>query len=422
MMYRYDFPDQFEGLERTDFSQYSGNIVLWGAGKIGSITAYLMKQQGIKVLAIVDILPAKQGTKFCGLDVISPQELLQRYRNAEVVITTVGRNDVVEWLTEQKFTAWHDVWPLLLEFDFGDYSDQNQMYMSRMIGYYFRTVARALELKRKFLVNRLRVMVTSRCSLRCKECSVFVPYVQHPQDDSWEQIISDIKTFLDAVSALQEVELWGGEPLLHPNLPEIITALANEPRIHQISVITNGTILPDEKLIKSLKTDPRIIFRISCYGALSSKLKEAEGLMQENHIRCEIINYKTWYKNSEIKVLNETDEELRKKFNCCMEGNGIAVWRGKLCFCATLPFLLEAGAFPESDENYYDIRRTDLERTQMIAGIYQYAERANTDRYIDACRYCTGKTSTNFSQVMPVAEQTKILLKISDFCKTDTEG
>lgn len=412
MIYRYEYPETFDGLERTDFSLYSGNLVLWGAGKIGSITAHVLKQKGIKVLAFVDMLSSKQGTKFCGLDIISPETFFRDYANSELIITTVGRADVVPLLEEHGFTNWHDAWPLLMEFEFADYSEYNQMYMTRMIGYYFRTIARELGLKKRFLVSRLRVMVTSRCSLRCKECSVFVPYVKNPHDDDWEQIVSDIKIFLDAVKELQEIELFGGEPLLYPNLSKIVSALKNEERIKQISVITNGTILPDDQLIQALKNDSRIIYRMSCYGSLSTKIEETESILKMNGIRHEIIDYKTWYKNSEIKLLNETDEQLRKKFSCCMEGCGMAYWCGKIYFCATLPFLIEINAFPQSDDNFYDIRNSVSDYQKKVEEIYQYAARSNTDCYVDACRYCTGKSTANFKQSVAVAEQVKGLMEM----------
>ena len=255
-------------------------------------------------------------------------------------------------------------------------------------------------------------MVTSQCSLRCKECCTFVPYVKHPRNDDWEQTVSDIKTFLDAAKSVQEVELLGGEPLLHPCLSKIVTALKNEPRIDQISVITNGTILPESALIEALKADSRTIFRISSYGNLSSRIDDIVPLLQHNGIRYEIIDYKTWYKNSEIKLLNETDAELRKKFNRCMEGCGMVSWRGRLFCCLTLPFLVEEGIFPEANDNFYDMRRKDLDHQQLIDEIRDYIDRSNTDQYVDASRYCTGKSTANFEQPVSVAEQAKGLLEM----------
>lgn len=412
MIYKYELPEQFSGLEKTNFAQFSGNIVLWGAGKIGSIVAHIFKQKGIKALAFIDSSPLKQGTEFFGLKVISPDTFFQDYGNTELVITTVDRDNVIDELTAHNFKAYYDVWPLLLEFDFTDYDYQNQMYMTRMIDYYFRTIARSLNLKNPYLVNRLRVMVTSRCSLRCKECSTFVPYVQNPQDDDWEKIVEDIKFFLDAVGKLQEIELFGGEPLLHLHLDKIVGCLKEEKRIKQISIISNGTIFPSQSLIDALQNDPRTIFRMSSYGKLSTKIERIEKTLYDKGIRYEVIDYKTWYKNSEIKLLNETDAELRKKFECCMQGSGLVCWMGKVFFCVTLPFLIEQGALPKADDNFFDMRNNNFSRSHLIEELHRYAERSNTDNYVDACRFCTGKSSTNFEHAIPVAEQVNVLLKV----------
>jgi hypothetical protein len=153
---------------------------------------------------------------------------------------------------------------------------------------------------------------------------------------------------------------------------------------------------------------------MSSYGKLSTKLSEAEDILRDNGIRCEVIDYKTWYKSSEIRPFNETGAALRKKFNCCMQGCGLLYWCGKLFYCATLPFLIEVNAFPKSSENYYDIRNETIDRVRLLDEICVYADRANTDRFIDACRYCSGKTSSNFEHSVPVAEQVKGIIKIPD--------
>lgn len=414
MIYKYNEIDMFEGLERPDFSKYSGNLVLWGAGKIGSVVAHVLKQKGIKAIAFVDMEKTKQGTKFCGLNIISPEELFANYKDSHIIITTVDRPGVLAQLEKNNFSNWDDAWSLLEEFDFGDYNEQNQMYMVRMIDYYFREVSRELGLKSSFIVHRLRVMVTSRCTLNCKECSAYVPYVQNHHDDDWKKIVADIKVFLDAAGKLDEIELFGGEPLLHPDLYKIVSALKFEPRINQISVITNATLLPSDELIKTLTDDKRTIYRMSSYGKLSTKLEETETILKQNNIRYEKIDYKTWYKNAEIKKLDESEEVIKKKFTCCMEGSGLVYWCGKIYFCTALPFLLEVNAFPQSNDNFFDIRDSNLERDELVNKLYQYIDRSNTDQYIDACRYCTGKSTINFRQFLPVAEQVKGCLKMPE--------
>lgn len=412
MIYKYDEIDMFDGLERPDFSKYSGNLVLWGAGKIGSITAHVLKQKGIKAIAFVDMSKSKQGTKFCGLDIISPEDFFANYKTSHLIITTVDRPGVLNQLNINGFSDWDDAWPLLEEFEFGDYDDQNQMYMVRMIDYYFREVARELGLKSRFLAHRIRVMVTSRCTLNCKECCAFVPYLKNHHDDDWEKIVADIKVVLNAVNEFQEVELYGGEPMLNSDLPKIVVALRREPKIGQISIISNGTVLPSDELIQAILQDKRVIFRVSSYGSLSTKLKEVENILKQNNIRHEIIDYKTWYKNSQIKKMDETEDEIKRKFVSCMEGCGLVYWSGKIYLCQTLPFLLEVNAFPHSDENCFEIRNSTLAHDELVEKLRDYIARSTTDNYIDACKYCTGKSTSNFKQAVLVAEQAKGQLKM----------
>ena len=96
----------------------------------------------------------------------------------------------------------------------------------------------------------LRVSLTDRCSLRCTYCMPHDFAAWLPNEDLLT--IDELLTVIEvAVSeGIQEVRLTGGEPLLRPDIVEIvsrISALSNAPKL---SLTTNGLRL--EKLAQPL--------------------------------------------------------------------------------------------------------------------------------------------------------------------------
>jgi len=412
MIYRYENPEIFEGFEKPDFKQYSGNIVLWGAGKIGSAVAHKLKTLSIDFLAFVDINESKHGDTFCEHKIISPEQLAKDYPNAVIIATTIYRSDVFK-LFETSSVLIFDAWSLMLEIDWDGYEYMKNLYMERMIDYYFSVLSRDLKLKKKYFVNHLILNITNRCTLRCEECAVFIPYIEHPCDYDTDSILTDAKNIIEAIGPFKELNFFGGEPFLHKDLTELIRSFKDERSFERMCIITNGTILPDEKMIKAMKDEPRIYIRVSDYGKLSSKMDALIKCCQDNGIRCEHIDYKFWYKKAEIRDFNETEKQLRYKFNCCMGASFPCVSNGKLFLCKPAMVLCEMGIFPESSENYLDlINLRDVEKSERNKIIHKYIERMDTDDFIDACRYCQGKPNLMGHDIVPPAVQAKGRLKL----------
>lgn len=89
-------------------------------------------------------------------------------------------------------------------------------------------------------IDYLRLSLTPACNLRCRYCT--------SSGDDREQSIMDNcdLVFLVGVAAelgIRRVRLTGGEPLLKPDLPELIADLCNLNGISEVSLTTNGHLL-----------------------------------------------------------------------------------------------------------------------------------------------------------------------------------
>src|ERR1022692_2119869 len=86
--------------------------------------------------------------------------------------------------------------------------------------------------------------VTDRCNLRCRYC---MPEEEHgwlPREKllSFEEISELAGIFTEV--GIEKVRLTGGEPLLRKDLPVLARMLAQNPRIRDLALTTNGVLLP----------------------------------------------------------------------------------------------------------------------------------------------------------------------------------
>ncbi len=107
-------------------------------------------------------------------------------------------------------------------------------------------------------ITYLRISVTDRCNLRCvycmpKEGLSKIP----PQAGQWqvrsdqlsvEEIVRVVETA--AKGGVNRIRLTGGEPLVHPQVVEIVRRIASIPGIEEVSLTTNAMLL--ERLAQPL--------------------------------------------------------------------------------------------------------------------------------------------------------------------------
>ncbi len=92
-------------------------------------------------------------------------------------------------------------------------------------------------------VNYLRVSVIDRCNLRCHFCMPLHGLQFHAPDEllTFDEIILTLQ--VASRLGIDRVRLTGGEPLLRPNLPELIGRIKRETGIRQVAMTTNAMLL-----------------------------------------------------------------------------------------------------------------------------------------------------------------------------------
>ncbi|MCK5757461.1 MAG: hypothetical protein KAH14_00090, partial [Clostridiales bacterium] len=66
-----------------------------------------------------------------------------------------------------------------------------------------------------FELDYVEVFITSRCNLRCRDCSILVPYLPKLEDFNVDEAINDLNELLELVDCIHKVEILGGEAMLN---------------------------------------------------------------------------------------------------------------------------------------------------------------------------------------------------------------
>lgn len=93
-------------------------------------------------------------------------------------------------------------------------------------------------------IDYLRLSVTDRCNFRCVYCmpAEGVVFKPHEQILAYEDMVFFVKTAAEL--GIAKVRITGGEPLARKGLTDLVRQIRAIPEIRDISLTTNGVMLP----------------------------------------------------------------------------------------------------------------------------------------------------------------------------------
>lgn len=236
-----------------------------------------------------------------------------------------------------------------------------------------------------FIIPYLPVMVTTKCTLKCEYCNNLMPYFKEKACDSdIEVIVDSVKSVAGISDKILFLELVGGEPFLYRKFDELLEKLVKINKIEQIVIVTNGTVIPNEKVTKLLKKYD-VLIRVSDYGYLNKIVKFVQ-YAEENELNIWVTS-SDWMYPGKPQKRDELKYDLCKQFEKCFFTMQCKyLYEGKLFHCARAASLY-ALEYERNMEclNVKNITADDLRRFYLE----QY--------YSEACAYCylfTDKTRT----------------------------
>lgn len=249
----------------------------------------------------------------------------------------------------------------------------------------------------RFELERISLILTMRCNLRCRDCCVQAPYYQEKYHPTLEFIKSEIDRLFQIADIIRFFSIEGGEALLRSDFAEILQYLARyqEQVGVEIPVITNGTVIPGPETIQAAAAlGDKMRFIVDNYGAVSPHVEEIAALLEKNRIRCTVRNYDDdcycggWvdlYGSYEKKRDEAGAEVLHGQCAWVQKLKGVMeIIGGQIYFCPASRVFYERGLAVAEDERIdFMADRSPEELRRQILRLFE-------KKALAACQYCNG--------------------------------
>jgi organic radical activating enzyme len=257
----------------------------------------------------------------------------------------------------------------------------------------------------------LTVLVSSKCNLKCKLCATYSPQQgARARFYDLEKMKRSIDRFFEAMGSVRLLTFSGGEPLLHPQLPELLKHCQQYiDRVEKFEIITNGTIVPNDKLIEILRFSDKVDLLVDNYGpSISKKVAEIDKVLNENNITHRIRKYygedphlNGWIDTSDFSPKNRTEEEIHEVFARCnymtVFKNSYLLFESFICLCYVNHTLVDS--VEDDKTQYIDMCDESIDTDTLKKQLLSFRDRY----YLKACTNCLGSATTDPRQ--PPAEQ-----------------
>ena len=350
----------------------------------------------IRIEYVVDNDKKIQGTYFEGLRVLSPEELCFD-KGIKIIISNMymgTRVKISNQLDEMGFVE-------NVDYTYGEivFSVFNWLLFHKIASQY------------------VEIPITTFCSLNCKNCTAYTPYVEKHHHLPFDKIAEETDLYFNVIDYAGRFRVLGGEPFLYPELGRYLEYIGKKyrNRIGELCVVTNGTIPIQSQWMSLIKQYDVTLF-VSNYAQTGHRLASPEKYKKLLHILdAENVRYyfpenQKWLDLGKPEKKALSDTELKDRFSDCRHYCRSIV-QGNLFMCATWAFATIGGIYKDDWSRFVGEEILDLrvlkqkDPEERFAELFRFdIEMSTQNGYLDFCQYCQGFGSKN-THFVPVGEQ-----------------
>jgi organic radical activating enzyme len=314
----------------------------------------------------------------------------------------IGAVDIHEILTIKKQTKLKDIpWASLGKVA-KKFIDSNKLsnptgFEKYSVDVVIECHTRLLDPKDLFL-RSVDVMITEKCSLKCKDCANLMQYYKKPQDGTLDGILSSVEWLLNVVDGVYEFRLIGGEPFMNKQIYKIIERLVGFENFKKLVIYTNGMI-PLKPDFRELLLHEKIVFSITDYGNLAKNTSKFVKQLGEWGCVYRVHPPEHWTDSGRIKKQERPDEENQRMFDECCGKN---LWTLSDRGFGRCPFAINAGHL-----GAFDFKNDSVVEVDDSVKLREYIL---NEKYLSACDLCNGRSFSS-EEIVP-AIQTRIPLEM----------
>ena len=246
--------------------------------------------------------------------------------------------------------------------------------------------------RKKVVVPEIVVILTSRCTLRCKNCmNLMWAFQEKVIDVPLEETCESLCRILEAVDCVVTVSVIGGEPFLADSFAGLMRFLQEQQKVLSIYITTNGTVPIKDEWVPLLNQD-NVEVRISSYEHIVNQDRFVESCVA-NGIKYSRESTDLWIDFGSMEQRNCGEDKLRLQYESCIFAKRCkTMWGDSLYACQVSGSLEELGRVS-------GISLKISESTDLRNDLLEFLLTPN----IKACDFC----EADFADLkfVPVAEQ-----------------
>lgn len=359
------------------------SLVLYGTGNHANIVSHAIKKiDNLKILYVLDSDKNKHGHLWNGVPIADYKSVKDKIIGQKILIMTAhtAYNQISQYLRSQGLK------------ENIDFCSSGQFICE----WFWKA-------KKMNCLYHVDMTVTTNCNFKCKHCNMFIPYYKRKKEITYSDLKTNVDLLFSRIDYIAYFALIGGETLLCPHILHILKYMKIKYRnkYGHITLTTNGSIIPDNKLLKYL-SENKISFEVSDYtNTVSYKecFDTVIELFNKYNVSYNIRNSLEWVDfGFPLNPVKRTSEELENHLKCCHpEWNGIN--DGKFYYCNVSWSAEKSGNFKLQPSDYIvleDINPNDKGQCHKIVELSR-----GTSSF---CKICGGCGSDN-KNIIPVGEQ-----------------
>ena len=369
----------------TDDWKYISELVVYGFGKVAHDNIDFFKSS-FNIAYIVDSDKEKCNCEFKGISVKHVDDVKDDLKNYKIVIMTANRNAALVGEDLEKF---------------GLQSGKDFCSMEQFLTEWFWNY------KKKVCLMEVHSTITSRCTLKCKHCNMFMPYYKEHVDYTAKDILEDLELLFRHVDYIVAYRILGGEPLINNELEDMIKQIGDRygNRIGNIGIITNGTLLPDEQLIEISKKY-NVKYDFSDYTDIvdyKKRFDAAVKIVSDAGLRYSVNRSLRWCDfgfpvNNRMYDFDKVREHM---LSCGPIFHGLN--DGKYYYCHVSWSADKAKLLKNVSDDYIDLRTLDDDDRAKEA-ILEHSNGNMAKGFVKLCKICGGCGNDN-TEFVKAAEQ-----------------
>lgn len=339
---------------------------------------------GIVISALCDSEKRKSEKKICGLEVVHTPSLPERFPNARIIIAYHDIQKCLDPLFELGYNEFYSPLQILENYEINNHNYQiSNLFMKEKIEvnkkshrFYFdgdKTYMRSLD-----------VMVTTKCSLKCRNCSNLMQYYTDAKNTDHQEILQALDKLYKNVDHISEFRVIGGEPLMNKGWADVVNDISKNNPTAKIFVYTNGTIAPKDDQLESFDKK-KVNFTITDYGKLSKNIEKMIEKLDYFNITYNRSPPENWVDCSRIHQHNRTPSKLKEVFKECCSTQLYTLLNGRLYTCPFIANAYTLKAVPNNQADYIELlnetNNLKIKLKNFIKG----------RQFFPACDFCDGR-------------------------------